>query len=547
MDNQKASPHRKTALRLGAVLGAVTLTTLGIATPSYAVPTPDTITLSSLSGPSAGGNTITLTSSGGNNPYVAGSVFVEFQWDSTGTTACTGGYGTPAAVAYTANATSAGIVAAGNVRILSTNKLAVQVPASLVLGSADVTVPYSVCVYNTTGAGSLISKPATPGTNYTIGPTPTTIGTITPAIGPSQGGNTVVITGTGFVAAGTTASIAGIPLTGITATTTTITGTVPAHGAGGPYAVTVQVTGGANISKRAMYTYTNGLVVNPNTGANTNTASTDISVVGSNFNGLNFSTTTGPTPDDGNAHVYLVKGNYDPTKTTAGTKTNGEVTECENVLVVSDNELICSLYLAGNGIAQATLHSVTGTTSGTVLTATVGSFTQGDVGMAVTGATGLGTGNYIASVTDATHAVLAKAPTSAISTATVLSVAPNRTFTGDVTLANGSNVITSTANAQFTSADVGRTITGTNIPGSTTIASVTTATTATLSANASGTASGTYTISYAPTPVPVPNGPYVISVVSNGNIDAQPGGTKADPNYYRTAVTSGSSFTVADF
>ncbi|GIF17759.1 hypothetical protein BJ973_009276 [Actinoplanes tereljensis] len=552
MENHKVSPRRKAALRLGAVLGAVTLTTVGIATPSYAVAADTGLTLSSASGPTGGGNTLTLTNVGGSNQFVDGSVFVEFQWETGTPGNCASAYVAPAAVALDgSNIQTAGVIEAAVVRVVTPSKLAVVVPATLVLGGGNVaaTADYNVCVYNTTNTGtanSLLAKTSANGVNYTIGAAPTAVSAISPVAGPSKGGNTVTITGTGFVASATTASIGGVPLTGVVATTTTVTGTVPAHSAGGPYAVTVQVTGGGNASKKASYTFSDGITVAPNTAPNTKTTPTEISVSGTGFYGNTFTTSTGPTPDDTNSHVYLVKGTYDPTKTTAGPKTNGQVTECLNVVVVSDHELLCSLYLAGGGIAQATIHSVTGTTSGTLLTLTVGSFTQGDVGMAVTGAAGLGTGNYIAQVIDSNRAVLAKTPTAALTTATALSVNPTRTF-ADATLTNGSNVITSTANAAFTSADVGRTISGASIPGSTTITAVTSATSATMSANATNTASSTYTISYAPTPVPVPNGQYLVTVVNNGNIDAQPGGTKADTAYYQTAVNSGASFTVADF
>jgi hypothetical protein len=550
MDNQKVRPRRKTALRFGAVIGAAALTTFGIATPSYAA-TPDTdLTQSTLVGPTGGGNTLTLTTAGSNNQYVAGSVFVEFQWDSNGSQACSTAYTATTPVHVASNATDAGVIAATDVRVVSPTRLAVAVPGTLVLGvgNNNATERYSVCVYNSNNPSdpnSLITKTSAATTNYTIGAIPV-ITSVSPAAGPAQGGNWVTITGTGFSASGMTASIAGMALTSVSSTTTSLTGQVPAHGPGGPYAVSVQLAAGGNAIKKNGYTYGNAVNVTPNTAPSAKTTPTDVSVTGTGFFGLTFGTTGGQTPDDPNAHVYLVRGIYDPARTTSGTKANGQTVECQNVLVVSDTELVCSLFLAGNGIAQASQHNVTGTTSGNTLTATVGSFNQGDVGMAVTGSTNLGTGNYIASVTDATHAVLAKTPTSAITSATALSVAPNRTF-ADATLTNGSNIITSTANAQFTSSDVGRAITGTNIAGGTTITAVNSATSAVLSANAGGTASGTYTISYAPAPVAVPVGAYTITVVSNGNIDAQPGGTKADPNYYRTAMNSGSSFTVADF
>jgi hypothetical protein len=64
----------------------------------------------------------------------------------------------------------------------------------------------------------------------------------------------------------------------------------------------------------------------------------------------------------------------------------------------------------------------------------------------------------------------------------------------DCTLTTGSPTITSTATAQFTSADLGTNITGTNILPGTTILAVASTTSATMSSNALGSASGTYKI-----------------------------------------------------
>lgn len=64
-----------------------------------------------------------------------------------------------------------------------------------------------------------------------------------------------------------------------------------------------------------------------------------------------------------------------------------------------------------------------------------------------------------------------------------------RTPTDGVTT-SGSPVVTSAAQAFFNQSDVGATITGTGIPGATTILSVQSATQATMSANATATGSG---------------------------------------------------------
>jgi hypothetical protein len=259
---------------------------------------------------------------------------------------------------------------------------------------------------------------------------------------------------------------------------------------------------------------------------------------------MTFTTTAGLTPNDNNAHVYLVKGSYDPTK--SGTaKTAGQAAECLNVLVIADTEVVCSLYLGGVPLSSA--HSVTGTVAGTAFTATSGAFTLGDVNSSVTGSASIPAGTAIASVTDSTHAVLTKAATAAITTPTALAMNGSRTF-ADATLTSGSTTIGSTATATFNAADIGRVISGTNIPAGTTITAVTSPTSATLSAAATGVGTSfTYTITN-PGQV-VPNGPYTITVVNNGGLEVQPGGPNANvgPAYAKSIVSSGSTFTVADY
>jgi len=88
-----------------------------------------------------------------------------------------------------------------------------------------------------------INAPGGPvSTTYTyVGPR---ITGVSPSSGPIAGGQTVTITGTGFINGSTTVSIGGTPIGGLTVTATTITFTSPAHAATLP--VDVVVTVGAN-------------------------------------------------------------------------------------------------------------------------------------------------------------------------------------------------------------------------------------------------------------------------------------------------------------
>jgi IPT/TIG domain len=324
------------------------------------------LTLSATSGPSGGGNALTATTA--TNVFATGTN-VEFQYKATSSTTCSAAYSTPVTPA-----TGVGIVAitSSNVKVLSAKKIAFTVPAGVTLtpaGSAS-TASWLVCVYpGTNTTTSLLAANAA----YTVGAAPT-VTAISPAGGPALGGGTITITGTNFTST-TTAKIGSVPLTGVTVTgTTSLTGTVPAQAAGAMN-VSVSNTGGTSApaaSNASQYTYSNGIVVSPNT-APTNTAATDVDIQGVGFSSLTFTTTTGTTPDDNKAHVYLVDGDYDGS---GSTKAKGELGECLNVLVISDGELICTVNTAdsdGAGSAGAVIPNGT-------YTLTVVSNGQADIG-----------------------------------------------------------------------------------------------------------------------------------------------------------------------
>ena len=498
----------------------------------------DTGTVNVATGPSAGGNSVTVNVA---NPttgqeFVQGTTSVEFVADSGGSNICPLTYSTPAATKVA--------VAPADVRVLGTSRLAVTVPAGVVLnaaGGSPSTLLWDMCVYGGTTAST---SPVLAAVNdsYTVGIVPT-VTSISPATGPAQGGTSVTITGTNLTTA--TAAIDGVQLGGQThGGSTTITGTTVAHTAGGPLNVAVAVSGGGANTLASAFTYTNGITSTPTTTPNTKAkVNLDVRAVG--FNAMDFSSTTGTSPDDTKAHVYLTKNAYDPTK--SGTwKTSGQAAECLNVLVIDDTELVCSLYPSGGGIPMNP-RAITGTVSGTVLTATVGSFTQGDVGAGVTGVSNVPVGTIITSLNDATHAVLSRAASPNLTSASALNLTNNRQFT-DATWTNSSKELTSPT-ANFSSWDVGKVIGGTAIGASSsatnTIVAVNSATSVTLSTTpttASAAGAGTATITYTAPPAPIPNGTYTVTVVNNGSVDAQ-----NTAGYSRSIITSGSTFTVADY
>lgn len=515
---EKAPSRRRKALRFGTVVGVAAAAVLATASPSWAAE--DVATVNPPSGLASTAVPLTLsvaTQSTVANSFIAGSTFVEFQ--TAATCIATQTADTPAPFAT---------VAAANVTVISPTRLTFTSPATL---TADT---YSVCAYNALG-GPLLAK-ANDG--FTTGTAPV-VTSWSPRASATSGGGSIVVIGTNL--GSTTATIGGVAVGSWTPIgTTAATGVIPAHGAGS-FPLIVTKTGGASATHLNAFVYGNGVTVSPTFGSNTRTR-TDISVVGSNLAGISFATTTGTTPDDTNGHVYLTKGAYDPAKIGL-VKANGQVTECLNVVAISNTELVCSLYLSGaGGVPVTATRAVSATVSGNIMTAPLGNFGPGDVGQTVTGSTSLGTNNYITGVLDPTRVTLSKAATAAISTATSLTLNPARTVT-DITFLNSSTTITSPAGAQFSSADIGRVVAGTGLAGGQYITAVTSPTTATLSAVSTLASTGSYTITASKASLPpVPSGTYTVSVVNNGAVDGQ-----ATAGFSSTVINSGSTFTVADF
>jgi len=283
-----------------------------------------TVSLSPAVGPSGGTNTITVSSTTNFLAGVASPTTV-FSPD-----ACTPYYpqtGSP--------------IASLSVNRITESKVAILVPTGVALTGGATTAPYNVCIYTgTSAADALIAVPAT----YTIAPA-LTVTSISPAQGPAQGGSLVTITGNGFPTAAdavVSASVGGSPLTRVRVINgTTITGYTTAHAPGNAN-VSVTTAAGTKTAAGTPYTYTYGITVSPNTAPANTTPYIDI--LGAGFSSLTFSN----TPLDNDTHVFMVNDRYDPAEdgTVAGTYDNPPVTECTNVVIISDVEIICQLDLA---------------------------------------------------------------------------------------------------------------------------------------------------------------------------------------------------------
>ncbi|MFI5892553.1 IPT/TIG domain-containing protein [Actinoplanes sp. NPDC051513] len=529
------SGSRGLRTRIGIATGAAAATALALtAAPAYAAA--GTLSLSSIYGPTAGGNTITATLSPGSSPNptaFTSSTNAQFVAMATTSTAC------PAI--YTAPGTNLG----ATVRYLSGTKVAVTVPTGVVLASGAASTNYKLCTYNGTtigtGGSALVGQ-----TTYTVG-TPPTIVSVSPSFGPSLGNTTITVTGTNFTSTNLTATLDNEPLGDVTYIDSShFSAKTPAHAPGGPYTVAVTTPGGmvntlGSGARADLFTYSNGVVTAPNT-APMSTTPVDVDLQGVGFSVLDFTATTGAHPGQNKAHVYLVRGDYDPTLTaTATLKTNGPVDECTGVIVISDKELLCSLDLSA-GVRQTRTVKDAVTNTDTSLVSATASFAAGDVGKSVVG-TGVAAGTTVLTYTNPTTVVLS-APTTATATGVTVSIGTSKTLTAVGVANSGSTAITGGGTGYVATTGT-QCVTGTGIPLGTTLGTITSSGAAAVLSKAA-TASGTgLTISIVD--CPVANDTYTLTVVSNGLFDVQTGGTNVDTTYKEAVISSGSTFTVSDF
>lgn len=269
-------------------------------------------TVSPSTGPGTTVNTVLAVSgtgfknASGVNQVHSAAAGVQFQT----ATACATTEGTP---------DGSTVINASSKIVSSATRLIVKTP-SLPLGASNAAKLYNLCVYK--DANTLLGS-----TKYTVYPRPT-VTDVSPTAGSVAGGDMVTITGTGFTSKTTVkfGTVAGIGVKMVSATE--VTAIVPAQGAGDKE-VYVATEGGTDTNTNT-YSYTNAIEASPSTGVAA--GGTTLTITGVGFDDLDF------TAD---ANVLFVRGAYDPVDDGLGDKTNGEVGYCENIVVVTDKELIC--------------------------------------------------------------------------------------------------------------------------------------------------------------------------------------------------------------
>jgi hypothetical protein len=447
-------------------------------------------------------------------------------------------------------------VPTANVRKLSNGRLAMTVPNFFANSTAFLdastghpsgTGTWRVCLYNGQDIGS-----STPlySTSYSITTVPSAT-RVTPNAGPALGGRKITVTGVALPTAANsnlTATLGGTPLTDIEViNATAFTATTPMHAPANNVALVLSTPAGSSTLSNA-YSYTSSLIATPNTAPNTRAV--DVIV-----NGVGFQSPAWNS-GRGGAHIYLVKGRYAPSDAGGSKPANPGVAECSNVLPLSDTELVCTLALNRRLNVNGTTSSTTprtvtmATTLGTrVVTVSSGTVSRDDIGMLVANMAALPSGTTIVDVIDPTHFIASASPSAtdagdATSDITMPVLRSALTVGG---MANNGTTVTATSGV-FTSADVGRWISGTDIAVGTYITDWSTSSgtdTITLSAALPSSVTGATAadIVVSSNVLPVPEGAYNLTYVSNGNL----GASISDPTYIQSVISSASTFTVSPF
>jgi hypothetical protein len=269
--------------------------------------------------------------------------------------------GTPAAVATrnTCSATYPTIVNllvepfAATTAKISTSKVAITVPAGVIVSGSDVSTPWNICIYSSSsaGVGTLLAAPSI----YNVAPVlDLTSAVVASSSGPAQGLVSITVTGmTGIptaVGSVLTATLGGAAITGIVAQdATSFIGVTSPHG---PGLVSLMVSTAAGTkTKTSAYTYTYGITVTPNTSPSS--ANPTLDIMGAGFSALTFTEVVTATAVSAlEAHVVLTDNAWNQQTAFTGSAnvftTNAifPATQCGTVLPISDSEIICTLDLA---------------------------------------------------------------------------------------------------------------------------------------------------------------------------------------------------------
>jgi hypothetical protein len=295
------------------VLAVVAATALAVATTVAVAGTSEaataTYTATPKTGPTTAGQVISIAGTGfqtaaGSSTLFAGATGVQF---TTGTCPATHAAATSSVLDSTA-------------KTVTNSRRVVATAPALPLTAAKATA-YNICVYGTANSNALLGV-----AKYTAYPVAAITGANVPASGPAAGGNTVVISGTGFtpttkVMFGTVAS----PKVTAARDGLSVTAVAPAQAAGA-VAVSVTTEGGTNPTPGTAswddYTYVNAISVSPAFGDGT--AGNAITVTGVGF-------TAGIT--GANSGVVFTRAGM--------TTATDDIAKCSSIQIVSDKELIC--------------------------------------------------------------------------------------------------------------------------------------------------------------------------------------------------------------
>ncbi|MDQ1652435.1 MAG: hypothetical protein QOI35_1635, partial [Cryptosporangiaceae bacterium] len=279
--------------KAGIALASAAALVAVVAAPAFGVAA--ALTLSSASGPSGGTNTLTATAPTAIFPSTV-TPAVEFQYVGLLTAAtCSATYSAAAAIAVTSATPpvqTAGVIVvpAANVKKLLTTKISVTVPSTLALATGQSSANYNMCVYSGTTTGSS-GSPLIANAAYKIA-AQAVLTSVSPPTGPALGNTPITVVGQNFPATGMTATLGGVALAPssivVASNGNSFTAITPPHAASGPLTLSVTTPGGTT-NKVGAFSYTNGIVVIPNTGPNTGTTDVDVSGVG--FSAISFTTT----------------------------------------------------------------------------------------------------------------------------------------------------------------------------------------------------------------------------------------------------------------
>lgn len=425
---------------------------------------------------------VTLSATSGPHDSASNGITV-----SSGTYSMLGGVSAPAVLftmgphcPITYNA--AGNFSASSVRRLAVNRMAVTVPL-LALGPQRQPQPYLLCVYG----GTTPESPVLAQAGYTSTVMPSLAGVI-PDAGPTTGGMTVTVTGSDFPTApgSITASLGGAELSNVTPiNSTSFTATLPPHGADDNATLMVTTSSGTRALPGA-FAFRDAIRVSPASAPNT-TSAIDVAVTGNGFFSYPFGT-------GGNAaRIFLGRGEYNGAQIATDVRSNSPVAECGNVLVISDNELVCTLKLnrrldkEADGFVDPTAAprtlslDITTVAGSKVITSKTSAFTIDDVGhnIAQTSDTDIPDGSLITKVLSPSKAVISAPATNTVLTGAAFDVAIGGAVHSVASSGtNGLIAVADTATVSlsgdvFTKADIGRVFKDTpGVANGTTIVSV---------------------------------------------------------------------------